>query len=87
MAYHLLSYRVLVLPDDGKTDRGEVVEGEAPFTWEITPPPPPPPIVGPSVVKTYHTHVVFCENMAQLVTQGGVDYYGMHRDAIIGFLD
>jgi len=86
MAYHLLPYRVLVLPDAGKTDTGEVVEGEPPFSWEpVTP--PIPPIFGETAEKTYHTHVVFCENMAHPVTQGGVDYYAMHRDAILGYLD
>lgn len=87
MAYTILPYRLLIEPDEGKTDRGTVVEGEAPYTWEITPPPPPPPIFGPTRTKVYHTHVVFCEGMAQLVTQGGTDYYCMHRNAVLGYLD
>ena len=84
MAYILLGLRILVEPDAGKTDRGIVVEGFAPSTIDWTYPPPPAP---PVQTKVYHTHVVFVTNMAQLITQGGTDYYCMHRDAILGYLD
>jgi hypothetical protein len=83
MAYILLGLRVLVEPDVGKTDRGIVVEGYAPSTIEWSNPPEGQPRVG---TKIYHTHIVFCEGMAQLVTQGEKDYYCMHRDAILGYL-
>lgn len=84
MANVLLSLRVLVEPDEGKTDRGTVVEGFAPSTIEWNDPPEGEPREG---TKIYHNHVVFVTNMAQLVTQGGVDYYGMHRDAILGYIE
>lgn len=84
MAYTMLGLRVLVEPDVGKTDRGTIVEGFGPSTIEWSDPEPP---AVPEQTKVYHNHVVFVTNMAQLVTQGGTDYYSMHRDAILGYLD
>lgn len=87
MAYTILPCRILVLPDDGKTDRGEIVSGLAPSTFELVDPQPDPPPLTPIYERVYHTHVVFITDMAQLVTQGGTDYYCMHRDAVLGYLD
>lgn len=87
MAYNLLFHRVLVEPDEGETDRGTVVEGFAPSTLEYLSPPVPPETGTGPMTKVYHYHVVFVTNMAQLVTQGGTDYYCMHRNAILGYID
>lgn len=83
---NLLPYRVSVVLDQGKTNIGKIVDHNLrshPFLFEY-PEPANPGDPKPSPI--FHDHVIFIENMTSMVTVGGIDYYGMHVSAIVGYI-
>ena len=87
--FTLLSYRILVLPDEGENDRGVIFQHNLRefrcLTSSGVPIDPEDPEQG-MTDDIYHDHVVFVSEGTVEVEIGGVTYLAMHIDNIVGYL-
>ena len=86
--FTLLSYRVLVLVDDGSENTGVIVEHKFRGYRGLLERPAPlendDDLIGPDI---FHSHIVFVKEMASEVEIDGIAYLAMHQRAIMGYLD